>query len=74
MRAWFDIKGMDRSFEVEEKDVLVSENQVRTLIQRENLRGIPFSRIFLAGFSQGGSITLQTGLRYPETLAGGDSP
>src|SRR5262249_61004555 len=38
--------------------------------EREVKRGIPAARIALAGFSQGGAIALQTGLRYPEKLAG----
>jgi phospholipase/carboxylesterase len=29
-------------------------------------RGIPANKIFLAGFSQGCAMTLQTGLRYPQ--------
>jgi phospholipase/carboxylesterase len=40
------------------------------LILREGERGIPPSRIVLAGFSQGGAIALQTALRFPERLAG----
>ena len=32
--------------------------------------GVPRSRIVLAGFSQGGAITLHTGLRQAEPLAG----
>jgi phospholipase/carboxylesterase len=31
---------------------------------------VPAARIVLAGFSQGGAMALQTGLRYPERLAG----
>src|SRR5207342_2480113 len=44
--------------------------QVEALITREVERGMPRARIVLAGFSQGGAITLHTGLREREPLAG----
>ena len=47
-----------------------SEQAIRQFLGREIERGIPASRIVLAGFSQGGAMALQTGLRYPDKLAG----
>jgi phospholipase/carboxylesterase len=44
--------------------------EVRALIAREVGRGVPESRIVLAGFSQGGAIALHAGLRHPRRLAG----
>jgi phospholipase/carboxylesterase len=43
---------------------------VEQLIAQEKARGIPAERIVLAGFSQGCAMTIQTGLRHPEKLAG----
>ena len=43
---------------------------VEELIEREVQRGMPRSRVVLAGFSQGAAITLHTGLRQAEPLAG----
>jgi phospholipase/carboxylesterase len=43
---------------------------VSALIGRELERGIAPERLVLAGFSQGGAVTLYTGLRYPQRLAG----
>src|SRR5262249_4353301 len=43
---------------------------IEALIEREKKRGLPASHILLAGFSQGGAMALQTGLRHPERLAG----
>ena len=40
------------------------------LIDRERAAGISAARIVLAGFSQGGAIALQAGLRYAQSLAG----
>lgn len=47
-----------------------SQRLVEDLLAREKSRGIATSRIVLAGFSQGGAIALQTGLRHGERLAG----
>ena len=70
MRAWYDILGMDLVRREDEAGLRKSQKQIEQLIARENERGIPASRIILAGFSQGCAMTLQTGLRYPEKLAG----
>lgn len=70
MRAWYDIIGLDRHSAQDEAGIRASDAAVRALIQRENERGIPTSRIVLAGFSQGGALALYTGTRLPENLAG----
>lgn len=70
MRAWYDISfdGVDRR--PDEGGIRASQAAVEALIAREKSRGIAAERIVIAGFSQGGAITLQTGLRYAERLAG----
>ncbi len=70
MRAWYDIVGMDFATRAEAAGVEESIAQVEALIAREAGRGVPASRLFLAGFSQGGAITLAAGLRRREPLAG----
>lgn len=70
MRAWFDIKALDREVGVDYNDIAQSAHQIEALIQREHLQGFAFNRIFLAGFSQGGAVALKTGLCYQESLAG----
>lgn len=70
MRAWYDIIGIDRHSQQDEAGIRASDAIVRGLIRRENERGIPTNRIVLAGFSQGGAMSLMTGTRYPEKLAG----
>jgi phospholipase/carboxylesterase len=70
MRAWYDILGMDLVRREDEAGLRKSQQQVEQLIAQEKSRGIPAERIVLAGFSQGCAMTLQTGLRYPERLAG----
>ena len=70
MRAWYDISfdGFERR--PDEGGIRASQAAVEELIGREVSRGIPHERIVIAGFSQGGAITLQTGLRHAERLAG----
>jgi phospholipase/carboxylesterase len=70
MRSWYDIKSMDLHNRADMKGVLESEIRVKTLIKEQNDKGIPSSNIILAGFSQGGVVSMFTGLRYPEKLAG----
>lgn len=72
MRAWYDISDLDfdPARRGDEDGVEVSIAQVEALIAHEQARGMPASRIVLAGFSQGGAITLATGLRRQTPLAG----
>lgn len=71
MRAWYDILSMDIGGRREDETGLrASQAAIEALIARENSRGIPTQNIVLAGFSQGCAMTLQTGLRHAEPLAG----
>lgn len=70
MRAWYDILGVDIAGREDEPGLRKSQTMVEHLITQEKARGIPAARIILAGFSQGCAMTLQTGLRHPEPLAG----
>ncbi len=69
MRAWYDISDAAIRRE-DEAGVRASQQSVEALLAREKSRGIAADRIVLAGFSQGGAIALQTGLRHGESLAG----
>ena len=71
MRGWFDILELGRiDRRDDEAGLRESQAAIEALIKRENERGIPTEKIFLAGFSQGCAMTLMTGLRHPERLAG----
>jgi phospholipase/carboxylesterase len=70
MRAWYDIRDFDQANRADAQGVEESIVQVEALIAREAERGVPASRLLLAGFSQGGAITLAAGLRRREPLAG----
>lgn len=70
MRAWYDLKGLDRKAAEDVAGFRDTDTLVRQLIAREVARGIPTNRVVLAGFSQGGAVSLYTVPRYPDKLAG----
>ncbi|HET7360293.1 MAG TPA: alpha/beta hydrolase [Rhodanobacteraceae bacterium] len=70
MRAWYDILEMNLANRADNAGVEQSIAQVEALIAREAERGVPASRLVLAGFSQGGAVALTAGLRRETPLAG----
>ncbi len=70
MRSWYDILVPNLVRLEDEAGIRASERAVHALIRRENARGVPSHNIVLAGFSQGCAMTLHTGLRANERLAG----
>ncbi len=68
MRAWFDFSALDLSVEVNLESLMRSNTMVSQLIEQQT--DIPPERIFLFGFSQGGSIAVLSGLAYNKPLAG----
>lgn len=70
MRAWYDIKSMDMESRADITGVRESSDLVQALVEKEIESGIPASKIFLIGFSQGGVIALHLGTRFKQSLAG----
>ena len=70
MRAWYDISAAALDRQVDEAGIRRSAAAVARILAQQITAGIESSRIVLAGFSQGGAITLHLGLRYPQRLAG----
>ncbi len=83
MRAWYDItedelaSSLDNALTKrqpvtpqDEAGIRASQQAIEALIAQEVARGINPDHIFLAGFSQGGAIALQTALRQSVPLAG----
>ncbi len=69
MRAWYDIIAFDGVTE-DETGIRASQQLAQDLITAQVGLGIASERIIIAGFSQGGAIALQAGLRHPTRLAG----
>ncbi len=70
MRAWYDILGTDLARREDEPGLRAGIAQVQALLDHEAARGIAPERTVLMGFSQGCAMTLLTGLRAPQRLAG----
>lgn len=70
MRAWYDVSFDGLEKKPDEAGIRASQAAIEQLLAQEKSRGIAADRIVLAGFSQGGAMTLHTGLRHAERLAG----
>lgn len=70
MRAWYDIIGIDRRSAEDFAGMQASADAVKQLIEREKNAGVPTERMVVAGFSQGGAMSLYIGTRLEEKLAG----
>ncbi|HUS25338.1 MAG TPA: alpha/beta hydrolase-fold protein [Candidatus Binatia bacterium] len=70
MRAWYDILSLGGMARQDEAGIRDSERIVLGFLQQQLASGIAADKIVLAGFSQGGAIALQVGLRHPQKLAG----
>lgn len=70
MPGWYDISMAELERRADEAGIRESQAAIDALIAREIERGIDSRNIVLAGFSQGGAIALQCGLRYAAPLGG----
>lgn len=70
MPSWFDIYELNQNGKEDEKGLLASVKTIQSLVQKEVDAGIPTNRIVVGGFSQGGVISILTGLMSPNPLAG----
>jgi len=73
MPSWYDITGLDERSNENCEGISESKNTILQLLQAEHSRGLPYSRMMLAGFSQGGALSLFVGLQMPsvqQKLAG----
>lgn len=71
MPAWYDIFALHRDSKQDKEGVWHAVNLVKQLVEYEHkTTGVPYEKIMIAGFSQGGAVALATGLTFPERLAG----
>ncbi|WWC91067.1 uncharacterized protein L201_006008 [Kwoniella dendrophila CBS 6074] len=73
MPGWFDLSTLDNLTDSkydDEKGILKSIETTDQLIQQEIDLGIPENKIILGGFSQGGVISILTGLTTKRNLGG----
>lgn len=70
MPAWYDIYSLTDLNREDVEGIRASSQAISRLIQLEIAQGVPYHRIVLAGYSQGGAMALYTGLRQPQKIAG----
>ncbi len=71
MPSWYDIKAMTPARAIDEDQLQASAEQITGLIEEQRSKGIDLTRIFLAGFSQGGAVALHTAyITWQEALGG----
>ncbi|PMQ10821.1 Carboxylesterase 2 [Pseudomonas sp. AD21] len=71
MPSWYDIKAMSPARSIDREQLEASADRIIELIEKERASGIDASRIFLAGFSQGGAVVLHTAyLKWQGPLGG----
>jgi len=71
--GWFDLSTLDKLTDSEyddEKGMMTSVKSIDALIQAEVDAGIPENRIIVGGFSQGGAMSILTGLSGRRKLGG----
>mmetsp|Transcript_15608 Transcript_15608/g.25636 ORF Transcript_15608/g.25636 Transcript_15608/m.25636 type:complete len:286 (+) Transcript_15608:160-1017(+) len=71
MPSWYDIVGLDKRSNEFCNGIDESQQRIEKLLkdEHENL-GVPYNRMVLAGFSQGGALSLYSGMQLPSKLAG----
>ncbi|KAF8178129.1 Phospholipase/Carboxylesterase-domain-containing protein [Mycena galopus ATCC 62051] len=70
MQAWYNVYNFEFEGKQDETGMFESVRSIQRLINQEIASGIDPSRIVLAGFMQGGSLSLLTGLTTQIKLAG----
>lgn len=70
MPSWFDIYNLGSTAREDARGITNMAPMIENLIEREHERGVPYERIVVAGFSQGGALALHVALRFPHRLAG----
>ncbi len=70
MPAWYDIYGLEIESKEDAEGIKRIKTDIDALIATQKNDGIPVERIVLAGFSQGGALTLFVGLSHTQKLAG----
>ena len=71
MPSWYDIKAMNPARSISLEELETSAKMVTDLIEAQKRTGIDASRIFLAGFSQGGAVVFHTAYKQWQGPLGG---
>ena len=69
MNSWYDIVGLDERSNEACQGIDDSRDKLVSILKHEHeTNQLPYHRMVLAGFSQGGALSLYTGLQLPREL------
>ncbi|AZF14540.1 MULTISPECIES: alpha/beta hydrolase [unclassified Pseudomonas] len=71
MPSWYDIRAMSPARSISLEELEASTTMVTDLIEAQKRTGIDASRVFLAGFSQGGAVVFHTAFKQWQGPLGG---
>ncbi|WP_300630968.1 alpha/beta hydrolase [Pseudomonas sp.] len=71
MPSWYDIRAMSPARSISLEELEASAKMVTDLIEAQKRTGIDASRVFLAGFSQGGAVVFHTAFKKWQGPLGG---
>ncbi|CRM45821.1 Carboxylesterase 2 [Pseudomonas sp. 31 R 17] len=71
MPSWYDIKAMSPARSISLEELEASTETVTDLIETQKRTGVDASRVFLAGFSQGGAVVFHTAFKKWQGPLGG---
>lgn len=70
MNAWYDVTSLETKRDEDIQGIKNTNLKIHNLINKEKNKGISTNQIILGGFSQGGAMSIYSGLRYPHQLGG----
>lgn len=71
MPSWYDITGLDERSNENCKGIETSQDTIQSILKKEHESvGLSYDRMVLAGFSQGGALSLYTGMQLEERIGG----
>ncbi|GMS98559.1 hypothetical protein PENTCL1PPCAC_20734, partial [Pristionchus entomophagus] len=70
MTAWFDIPGRAMNSSEDCEGIMTATKDAHKMLDAEIAAGIPSNKIIVGGFSMGGALAVNVGLRYEQKLGG----
>mmetsp|Transcript_57 Transcript_57/g.42 ORF Transcript_57/g.42 Transcript_57/m.42 type:complete len:296 (-) Transcript_57:754-1641(-) len=69
MRAWYDLSGKGKLEDETCDGIEESDQRLREILEMEHAAGVPYQNMALIGFSQGGALSLFTGMQLDNDKA-----
>jgi len=67
-QAWYDLAGLDDRSNESCDGIDQSVETIARILKEDHRNGVPYNRMVLAGFSQGGALSLYAGMKLDKTI------